>query len=84
MLGVLQKMQQVKFDNKVNNEFMIVTLGFSALVLFVIGIIKDGKDTLYILKNGAPYFSTAGISNGLTNFLLSLFHKLLILFRRAL
>ena len=79
MLGVLQKMQQVKFDNKVNNEFMIVTLGFSALVLFVIGIIKDGKDTLYILKNGAPYFSTAGISNGLTNFLSLVLNMMLAL-----
>jgi drug/metabolite transporter (DMT)-like permease len=69
MLGVIQRMQQIRFENKVTNEFMIVTLGFSATVLFIIGLIKDGKDTLYVLKNGAPYFSAAGISNGLTNFL---------------
>ena len=69
MFGVVQKMQQVKFQNQVTNEFMIVTLGFSAVALAVIGFIKDGKDTFYILKNGAPYFSLAGISNGITNYL---------------
>lgn len=69
MFGVVQRMQQIRFENKVTNEFMIVTLGFSAITLFVIGLIKDGKDAPYILKNGAPYSSVAGVSNGLTNFL---------------
>ena len=69
MYSVVQRMQQREFNNEVTNEFMIIALGFSALSLFVVGIIKDGKDTRYILKNGAPYSSVAGISNGLTNFL---------------
>lgn len=69
MFGVLQKLQQDVFNNEVNNEFMIVSLGFSAITLFIAGFIRDGKDTLYILKNGAPYASCAGLSNGLTNFI---------------
>ena len=69
MYGVLQKLQQDKFADEVNNEFMIVALGFSALTLFIAGFIKDGKDTFTIFKHGTVYASAAGISNGLTNFL---------------
>ena len=69
MLGVLQKMQQLRFENTVDNEYMIVTLGFSAVSLFIIGCISDAKSTFHILKSGAPFFSLAGLSNGFTNFL---------------
>ncbi len=72
MYSVVQKDQQYTFNKTVDNEFMIIALGFSALVLFVIGFIKDGKDTAYILKNGSLYASIAGLSNGLTNFLIIL------------
>ena len=48
---------------------MIITLGFSAVMLFIIGVIKDGRDTIYIFKHGSLYSSLAGISNGATNFL---------------
>lgn len=72
MYSVVQKDQQYTFNKTVDNEFMIIALGFSALVLFVIGFIKDGKDTAYILKNGSLYASVAGLSNGLTNFLIIL------------
>ena len=69
MFGVIQKMQQLRFNNEVDNEYMIVTLGFSALTLFIIGCISDGKNTFSILRTGAPYFSLAGLSNGCTNLL---------------
>lgn len=69
MFGVLQKLQQDVFNNEVNNEFMIISLGISAIALFIVGFIKDGKNTLYIFKNGATYASVAGLSNGLTNFI---------------
>jgi drug/metabolite transporter (DMT)-like permease len=70
MYGVFQKLQAHKFTNEINNEFMIVALGFSAVTLFIIGIIKDGKDLPYILKHGTLYSSVAGISNGLTNLII--------------
>ena len=77
MFGVMQKMQQLKFDGKVDNEFMIVTLGLSAVVLFITGIVKDRRDIGYIFRNGAPYFSLAGVSNGGTNLLTILAYTML-------
>ena len=77
MLGVLMKLQQVQFSGETDNEFMIVTLGISALSLLVLGLIKDGKHVGYILKNGGLYALVAGASNGATN-LLSLLINLLI------
>ena len=69
MFGVMQKLQQVKFEGSCDNEFMIVTLGFSTAVLLIAGIIMNGKDLLYILRHGGLYASLAGISNGATNLL---------------
>ncbi len=76
--SVLQKMQANKFSEAVNNEFMIVALGFSALVLFIVGIIKDGKDIGYIFKHGTLYSSVAGLSNGLTNFIILITNQMLL------
>ena len=69
MFGVMQKFQQIKFNNEITNEYMIVTLGFSAVTLLIIGCIKDFKNIGYIFKHGGLYSSFAGISNGMTNFL---------------
>jgi len=67
MFAVTQKIQQLAFDNLCTNEFMVIALGFSAITLFIIGLKKDGKNLKHILKNGFPYASIAGVSNGLTN-----------------
>lgn len=67
MFGVLMRMQQIAFEDICTNEFMIISLGFSALVLLVIGIIKDGRDLPYILRHGGLYAAASGISNGATN-----------------
>ena len=69
MFSVMQKLQQVKFLKTCDNEFMIVTLLFSAITLFSIGIITNRKNLLYILRHGGIYASVAGISNGATNLL---------------
>ncbi len=77
MLGVVQRINQLnaaaKYGdasmNMFDNEFMIICLAISAVTLFTVGFIKDGKDCLYILKNGTPYALTAGLSNGATNML---------------
>lgn len=67
MFAITQKIQQLAFDNLCTNEFMVIALGFSAITLFIIGLKKDGKNLKHILKNGFPYASLAGVSNGLTN-----------------
>ena len=69
MFGVLKKLQQVKFDRACDNEFMIVTLGFSVLAMLVIAIIKDGKSIPSVIRHGAPYAGIAGVTNGITNLL---------------
>ena len=67
--GILQRQQQVEFNSSLNNEFMMVVLAVSAISLFIIGVIKDGKDLKDIFKHGFFYAAGGGISNGLTNFL---------------
>ena len=67
MFGVLMRMQQVRFDAALDNEFMTVTLGFSALTLFIIGLIKNGKELGYLLRHGGLYAALSGLSNGATN-----------------
>ncbi len=69
MFTVIQRMQQIRFDNAVTNEYMIVTLGISAIILFAIGLVKDRKNLKYILRHGTVYSAFAGFSNGATNFL---------------
>lgn len=77
MFSVIMRVQQIRFDNSCTNEFMIATLGFSAVVLLLAGIIRDGKNPVYILKNGSLYAIGAGLSNGATN-MLSLVVNMLI------
>lgn len=67
MYGVMQKLQQVKFAGTCDNEFMIVTLGFTTVTMLVFGIIKDRKQIGYIFRHGAPYACIAGVANGATN-----------------
>lgn len=68
MFGVISRMQQIRFDNSCTNEFMVLSLGFSTIVLLVAGCIIDQKQIGTILKKGGLYAVLAGISNGLTNY----------------
>lgn len=67
MFGVLMRIQQIEFEDACTNEFMIITLGFSATVLLIVGIIRDSRDLPYILRHGGGYAALAGLSNGATN-----------------
>lgn len=69
MFAVVQRMQQIRFQNAVTNEFMILALGFSAVTLTVIGLLRDKGRCLTILKQGSPYACCAGLANGATNML---------------
>ena len=69
MLGVVMRMQQIRFDNAVSNEYMILTLAISFALLTVIAVIRDKKRCIDILITGAPYALAAGFANGLTNLL---------------
>ena len=69
LLAIIQKMQQLRFNNECNNEFMIIGLAVSALVLLTGGIIKDRKQLKEIIRYGIPYAGTAGVANGINNLL---------------
>ncbi len=69
MLGVLQKMQQVRFQAAFDNEFMVIALGFSALCLFIAGVLKNRAALGRTLLTGSPYAAVAGLSNGAANLL---------------
>lgn len=77
MYGVMQRVQQIKFNNSCTNEYMVISMALSAISLFVIGVIKEKKGALSMIKNGFPYAGSAGLSNGLTN-MLSLMVNLMI------
>ena len=76
MFSVVSRMQQIALNNACNNEFMIIALGFSALTLLTIGLIKDGKDLFCILRHGSLFALGAGCSNGITNALLMLIYTM--------
>ncbi|MCQ2485642.1 MAG: DMT family transporter [Clostridia bacterium] len=77
LLAIIQKMQQLRFNNECNNEFMIIGLSVSASVLLIGGILKDRKQLKEILRYGIPYAGTAGVANGINNLLAIVVNNLL-------
>ena len=69
LLAIIQKMQQIKFSNECNNEFMIIGLAVSASTLLIGSIIKDRKQFKEIIRCGIPYAGAAGVANGINNLL---------------
>jgi len=77
MVGVLMKMQQLRFDDACSNEFMMITLSFSAIMLAAAGLFQKGANLRDILRHGLPYAAIAGTSNGATNFLALIINSLM-------
>ena len=69
MYGVMGRIQQIRFDNSCTNEFMVIALAFSTVVLLLIGILRDGKSVSSIIRGGFLYAGGAGIANGACNLL---------------
>lgn len=66
MCATVQKMQQIAFAGNYKNEFMIVALLLTAIVMYAIGIMKSrcpGED----IKNALKYAPLQGIANGALN-----------------
>ena len=68
LIGVLQKMQQLRFDNACSNEFMIISLGGAFLFLTALGLVLERERLGYIVKHGSLYGLGAGVLNGASNF----------------
>lgn len=67
LYSVTQRAQQEKLGTGYTNEFMIISLSVSVLILLTGGIITDGKDMKYVLKYGTVWTLLAGVSNACTN-----------------
>ena len=67
MFSVVSRIQQRVFDAKLDNEFMVISLGFSAVALIAIGLIKEKKGFGALTVKGNLYAVMAGAFNGLTN-----------------
>ena len=65
--AIIKKMQQVRFEEKCNNEFMIISLGITAGSLMIYGIIKDRKISISLKSSLCALL--AGLTNGVTNML---------------
>ncbi|MBQ3123809.1 MAG: EamA family transporter [Clostridia bacterium] len=67
-IAVLQRMQQLRFDRAYDNEFMIISLVGAAVILLVLGLIKEKEKVVSTVKYGSLYGLFAGMLNGATNF----------------
>lgn len=68
-IGILTRMQQLKFDNSCSNEFQFISIGGSFLLLAVMGFIIDRDKLGSVLKHGSLYGLGAGLLNGAKNFI---------------
>lgn len=68
-IGILTRMQQIKFNNSCSNEFQFISIGGSFLLLAVIGLIIDRDKLGSVLKHGSLYGLAAGLFNGGKNFI---------------
>ena len=67
LAGVMQKMQQVRFDGAYKNEFMGFALLAAGLCFIVISLCRKGPmDVRCSLLHGIP----SGVSNGIANLLI--------------
>ena len=66
-ISVISRMQQIRFENSYDNEFMILSFGGVFIALFILGIIKERENFRYIAKYGTLYGIGAGFFNGSKN-----------------
>ena len=68
-IGILKREQQLFFNGKCDNEYMIITLVGASLFLLVMSAFKERDNITVIFKKGIVYGALAGILNGAGNFL---------------
>ena len=68
-ISIVMRIQQLHFEDKCSNEFMIISLGGSFIALLIAGILKDNKGLIHTLKHGGFLGACAGAANGISNHL---------------
>ena len=69
MLSIIQKAHQTEFGGMYKNEFMIIALLITSLVLVIIAIIYDREKAFTGLKKGFWLYTGCGVANGIVNLL---------------
>lgn len=67
MIAVLSRMQQLRFENACDNEFMMLSLGGAFAALMLIGLVTERGKLKQIIKYGTLYGGIAGLMNGAAN-----------------
>ncbi len=68
MCSVFMRMQQIRFENKVDGIFMVTSLIMVELILLVIAFTREGKGAVTVFKKGIGWCGLCGASNGIANF----------------
>ena len=66
-IAILGRMQQIQFQNACTNEFQMISIGGSFVLLAIIGLIIDRDKLRSVLTHGVLYGVGAGVMNGAKN-----------------
>lgn len=69
VIGITKREQQLRFDGKCDNEFMIISLFGAFVFLFIYGFISEREKLKTAVKSGMLFGAVAGAFNGASNFL---------------
>ena len=63
-IGILARMQQIRFENACTNEFQFISIGGSCLILAALGLVLDRKWLGTVLRHGTLYGVGIGLCGG--------------------
>lgn len=63
-ISVVMRMQQMRFENKCSNEFMLISFGGAFLFLLILGLLLEKDRFGHIVKTGFLPGAGAGLVNG--------------------
>ena len=67
--STVQKVQIVNQGGAYKNEFMVMALAMSLVVILIFALVREGKAVASNLRKGFFYFALCGLANGAANFL---------------
>lgn len=70
MISIIGKTEHDRLGDSFNNEFLIISLGGAALILFVFGLVFERSSISSTLKYGFLYGMLAGVFNGINNLII--------------
>lgn len=68
-IAIISRMQQIRFENAYDNEFMMLSFGGAFAALMLIGFFLEKDKFRSIIRSGTLYGLGAGLANGAANFL---------------